>query len=84
MSDTPKTDAVVNKSVEQDDGEYMAEYLLVHARQLERENAELREYLEMALHWMRKVDDYSSPRIQDLNRMARAWAHITKAMEGES
>lgn len=41
MSDTPRTDVVTKKSVEEDDGEYLAEDLLFHARELERENRQL-------------------------------------------
>ena len=51
MSDTPRTDAVTNKSVEEDDGAYMAEDLLFHSRELERENAELRKDKER-LDWV--------------------------------
>lgn len=51
MSDTPRTDAVTNKSVEEDDGAYMAEDLLFHSRELERENAELRKDKER-LDWL--------------------------------
>lgn len=41
MSDTPRTDAVTKKSVDEDDGEYLTEDLLFHARELEREIRQL-------------------------------------------
>ena len=52
----PRTEAVVNKSIKQDDGEYLTEDLHMLSRQLERELAEknnevarLRELLERAI-----------------------------------
>ena len=41
MSDTPRTDVVTKKSVDEDDGEYLTEDLLFHARELEREIRQL-------------------------------------------
>ena len=49
MSDTPRTDAVTKKSVDEDDGEYLTEDLLFHARQLEREIRQL----EVAIYDLR-------------------------------
>tara|TARA_R100001463_G_scaffold119827_1_gene175794 strand:+ start:190 stop:567 length:378 start_codon:yes stop_codon:yes gene_type:complete len=49
MSDTPRTDAVTKKSVDEDDGEYLTEDLLFHARELEREIRQL----EVAIYDLR-------------------------------
>ena len=68
MSDTLRTDAVVNKSVEEDDGAYMAEDLLFHARELERENEELRKYNER-LKIARECDIERSRLLQDSRRL---------------
>ena len=78
MSDTPRTDEQLVQ-FPQRAGIWVDSRF---AREIERENAELREHLKTALHWMEKVNDYCPPRMQDLSRMAQAWVHITKAMKG--
>ena len=64
MSDTPRTDAVVNKSVDQDDGAYLAEDLLFHARDLEREVVKLLRDKER-LDWL--LSDYGSGTRDDID-----------------
>ena len=43
MSDTPRTDAEMVKSCHENDGAFLAEDMMFFARELERDNARLRE-----------------------------------------
>ena len=48
---------------------------------IERENAELKEHLKLALYWMRVVSYYDPPRMKDVYRMERAASYIEEAMK---
>ena len=83
MSNTPRTDVVVNKSAEEDDGKYLAEDLLFHSRELERENAKLRENKER-LDWLLEnaiIQYYQTIHPDDLCRITSK-DDVDNAMKG--
>jgi hypothetical protein len=50
MNDTPRTETVVSKSVEAEDGAYLTEDLHILSRQLERDLAEKTNEVERAMY----------------------------------
>lgn len=76
---TPETDAVTSKSVSEDDGKYMAEDMLMHARKLERERDELRELYDldtqMLLAERDEAREQNAANIEQLSTLSALFGH---------